>query len=151
LPQTILQPRFPVKREAVSWVAQASACGLFVIPIQNRRPLATISRTLILRGLTRLRNARIPSTISLCVSLDSFCSTGISNATGAPYRVIVIFSPRATRLRSSEKRALASIAFTVPMVTSLRLQVYNFPAQVAMFESISKVHPEIAAKIAEEV
>src|SRR5260221_9507488 len=77
-------------------------------------------------GLTRLRNARIPSTISVCVNLDSFSSTGTSNATGAPYLVIVIFSLRATRLRRSEKRALASTALTVVITPSLTEQVYNF-------------------------
>src|SRR5208337_3344363 len=49
---------------------------------QNRRPSFTISRTLIVSGFTRLRSARMPSTISSCVSLGPASPTGTNIAAG---------------------------------------------------------------------
>jgi len=60
---------------------------------QDRRPSLTISRTLMVSGLIRLRSARIPSTTSWCVSLGPASPTGTSIAAGTPCLVIVILSP----------------------------------------------------------
>ncbi len=76
--------------------------------VQDRRPTLIISRTLVPPDLTRLRSARIPSTISWWVSLGPVSVRGTINAAGTPRLLMMIFSPRATRSNNAEKCLLAS-------------------------------------------
>ena len=116
-------------REASSRVARASACGFF--RRTNLKPASFGDH---------FSNTQLPKLHPFAQCAHSFHDfpviksgffrwTGTSNA-AAPYLAIVIVSPRATRLRRSEKRALASIALTVFITPSLREQVYNLSESI---------------------
>src|ERR1700683_1982149 len=97
-----------------------------------------MSLTLILPGFTRLRSARIPSTISLWDSLAAVSETGASTAAGIPCRVIVILSPRGTRSSKVAKWVFASNA---PMVSiCLPTSLNQLAAQLlCVFRQLQKV------------
>ena len=67
---------------------------------------------------TRPHAARRRRNCSTASSLEARCCVGAGTicATGLPWRVMAIVSPLSTSLRSSAKRALASVALTSRMV-----------------------------------